>query len=202
MCIYMIYMCDICRRQWEGCTQRRGFVDFIRATGVWRRLSIHWICWRYVHVKVGSPLQCAAVCCSVSQCVAVCCSVVLKLGDGWVSIESIWFVLQRVAACSSISQRVAVCGSVLQCVAACCCVLQCVAVCCSLLQLLLELSNGRVSVFCVWCVCCSMLQFVAACDSLLQCVTGYIMLHCVAVCCSMLQCATGAWWRLSIRLIR
>ena len=66
-------------------------------------------------------------------------------------------VLQRVAACCSVSQKrtanlpeglhvscVAVCCNVLQCVAVCCSVLQCLAVSCSVLQ-------------------CNMLQCVAVC---------------------------------------
>jgi len=69
-----------------------------------------------------SVLQCVATCCNVLQCVAMCCSV----SQLQIICECpLWFPLQTVAVCRSLSQFYAVCRSLLQFVAACRILWQC-----------------------------------------------------------------------------
>jgi len=76
------------RRQFLQLLEGIGFVDRDLVSGIKEPHGMY-------ADKVGSLLQCVAVCCSVLQCVAVCCS-----------------VLQCVAVCCSLLQCVAVCCSV------------------------------------------------------------------------------------------
>jgi len=98
-------------------------------------------------------LQRVAVC----PCVAVWCS-----------------VLQRVAACCSVStlrlKRVTLVNTVRESVAVCCCVLQCVAVCCSVSTLRVKRGTLINTVHESVAVVCSVLQCVTVCYSALQCV--------------------------------